>query len=175
MAARGANFTIQNADLVMSIGARLDFSVTGYDQSQFARAARKIVVDIDAAEIAKLTKLEIDLPVVADAGSFLDAVLAELRRNPAQPSRAAWIERCRQWKDRYPVVTPDLQADSGFVNTYHFTDVLSDVEAQKDQSITELAVRRYNYFVALRLTRYAFAFLVLFVLFWLGLVVRHSY
>lgn len=56
-----------------------------------------------------------------------------------------------------------------------FTDVLSDVEAQKDQSITELAVRRYNYFVALRLTRYAFAFLVLFVLFWLGLVVRHSY
>jgi acetolactate synthase-1/2/3 large subunit len=46
---RGANFTLQNSDLLLSIGARLDYGQTGYNRASFARAARKVVVDIDAA------------------------------------------------------------------------------------------------------------------------------
>ena len=74
VAARGANFTIQNADLVVSIGARLDPAVIGFDQAQFARAAEKVVVDIDPAELAKFS-LERLTTICADAGAFVRALL----------------------------------------------------------------------------------------------------
>ena len=51
VAGRSANFTIQNADLVIAIGCRLDFSITGFNRKHFARAAEIVVVDIDAAEV----------------------------------------------------------------------------------------------------------------------------
>ncbi len=46
---RGANFVQQNADWLLTIGARLDFGQTGYNRRAFARAARKVIVDIDQA------------------------------------------------------------------------------------------------------------------------------
>jgi acetolactate synthase-1/2/3 large subunit len=49
VAARGANFALQNCDFLLAIGARLDFSITGYTPDRLARAADKVVVDIDAA------------------------------------------------------------------------------------------------------------------------------
>ena len=54
VAQRGANFSVQNADLVLAIGCRMDFSITGFNRSHFARQAEIVVVDIDPAEIAKL-------------------------------------------------------------------------------------------------------------------------
>ena len=67
---RGANFTQQNADWLMILGARMDFGQTAYSHETFARSARKIMVDIDPAEIQKL-KMKIDVPVYADAGDFI--------------------------------------------------------------------------------------------------------
>jgi acetolactate synthase-1/2/3 large subunit len=131
VAARGANFTLQNADFVLSIGARLDFAVTGYDQAQFARGARKAVVDVDQTELAKLDKLKIDLPICADAGAFL----AEFQRAlPAlrMRSREQWLDRCRDWKTRYPVVRPEYWEPADFINTYQFTSVLSDEMADDE-------------------------------------------
>jgi len=62
----------QNSTLSWSIGARLDLGQVGYYYDRFARAAKKVVVDIDTAEIKKMTdrKMKIDVPVVSDAGSF---------------------------------------------------------------------------------------------------------
>jgi acetolactate synthase I/II/III large subunit len=131
VAARGANFTLQNADFVLSVGARLDFAVTGYDQSQFARAARKIVVDIDRAELAKLKKLRIDIPICADAGNFLNALLGSADKIQSH-DRKPWLDRCREWKARYPVVTPDFWRQADYINTYVFTSVLSDEMADDD-------------------------------------------
>src|SRR5688572_654742 len=74
VASRGANFILQNSDLLISIGARLDFAVTGFDQTKFARRAKKVIVDIDAGEIAKL-KMQVDLPVCSDAKIFIQALL----------------------------------------------------------------------------------------------------
>lgn len=133
VAARGANFTLQNADWVCSIGARLDFAVTGYDQTQFARAARKIVVDVDRAELRKLDKLRIDVPVWSDSKAFLTELLAAAERRP-QRSRPAWLERCRDWKTRYPVVGEEHWRQAEYINTYVFTSVLSD-EMSEDEII----------------------------------------
>lgn len=133
VASRGANFTLQNSDCVVSIGARLDFAVTGFDQSQFARAARKIVVDVDEAEIRKL-KTQVDLPVAADAGAFIREMIA--RKGSFQKhDRSAWLDRCSDWKDRYPVVLPEYGAQQGSVNTYIFTDILADELTGNDQII----------------------------------------
>ena len=76
MAPRGANFTLQNADLLLSIGARLDMAMTGYAHDKLARAAKKIIVDIDLAEINKM-KTTIHLPICADAKDFLQDVLKQ--------------------------------------------------------------------------------------------------
>lgn len=123
VAARGANFALQNSDFVMSIGARLDTAVTGFDQSRFARAAKKVVVEVDPAEIGKL-RMDVDLPVVADAGEFIHAVLANADSLRAA-DRSDWFEWCRERRTRYPVVLPEYQEETDFVNTYVFSDVLA--------------------------------------------------
>lgn len=130
VASRGANFTLQNADLLVSIGARLDFAVTGYDQSQCARAAKKIVVDIDQTEIRKL-RMNVDIPVHGDALAFIDALL-ERRGAIAQVDRSDWLGRCREWKERYPVVAPEYWEQIGHANTYAFSSVLADELASDD-------------------------------------------
>ncbi len=70
IAPRGANFALQNSDLMLVIGSRLDMALTGYAHDKLARQAIKIMVDIDEAEIRKL-KTTIYLPIVADAATFL--------------------------------------------------------------------------------------------------------
>jgi len=52
-AERGTNFIIQNCNLHLSIGTRLPFMVTGYDSIDFARKAKKVMVDIDINELKK--------------------------------------------------------------------------------------------------------------------------
>ena len=77
MGQRGANFTIQNCDFLLTLGARLDFGQTGYNQAALARGAKKVIVDVDAAEIEKLA-FTVDVPVVADAKDFLTELNAGL-------------------------------------------------------------------------------------------------
>lgn len=133
VASRGANFTVQNSDLVLAIGSRMDFSITGFDRTQFARDARIVVVDIDAAEIQKLGDLP-DLAFVSDAKRFIQDLLAELGTEP-QPSRTDWIERCSGWKEKYPVVLQEYRDQTDFVNTYVFTETLCEELAENDQII----------------------------------------
>ncbi|MDR3638384.1 MAG: thiamine pyrophosphate-binding protein, partial [Isosphaeraceae bacterium] len=124
VAARGANFTIQNADLLISIGARLDAAVTGFDKSQFARAARKVIVDVEPGEIDKLG-IKVDVPITIDAARFIEAVLSQ--RDRIEPKdRAAWLDRCADWKRRYPVVLPEYWTQADHANTYAFADVLAE-------------------------------------------------
>jgi acetolactate synthase-1/2/3 large subunit len=127
---RGANFIQQNCDFIMVIGARLDLVQTGYNHKNFARAARKVVVDIDAAEIAKL-KMDIDLPICADAADFL-AALMPLKGHVRTVDRADWIGRCRRWKDEYPVVLPEYARRKGYVNTYVLVDAISELLTSED-------------------------------------------
>jgi acetolactate synthase-1/2/3 large subunit len=124
VASRGANYTLQNADLLLSIGARLDVPVTGFDRTQFARAAAVVVVDIDPTEINKLGAV-VDLPVCVDAAAFISGVL-ERSGTIAAVDRTAWLERCTEWKSRYPVILPEYWERADFVNTYAFSSVLAD-------------------------------------------------
>ncbi len=124
LAPRGANFTMQNSDLLLVIGSRLDMAMTGYAHERLARAAVKIMVDIDPAEIRKM-KTPIRLPIVADAKDFLTQFrdrLSEVRCGSWQP----WIAKCSEWKQRYPLVQEEHRNMPKHLSMYHFSEVLSD-------------------------------------------------
>jgi acetolactate synthase I/II/III large subunit len=116
VASRGSNYTIQNADLLLAIGARMDAAVIGFDETQFARAAKKIVVDIDLAEINKF-RMNVEVFVHANAGVFIGEMLRQKHRyQPRDISN--WLGRCREWKEKYPVILPEYWKSEKYVNTY---------------------------------------------------------
>lgn len=124
LAPRGANFTLQNSDLLLILGCRLDMAMTAYAHDRLARAATKIMVDIDPSEIAKM-RTKIHLPIVADAGAFLRELNSQ--SDHAHSGRwRDWIERCQEWKTRYPIVLPEHREMPDHLSMYHFSEVLSD-------------------------------------------------
>jgi acetolactate synthase-1/2/3 large subunit len=131
VAPRGSNFALQNSDLLLAIGNRLDLVVTGYAHEKLARAAKKVVVDIDPAELDKL-KMPIELRISADAKAFLSELLRQRFRIRRAESRGSWLSRCREWLARYPVVTSDLRAQKDAVSTYVLADTLSDLLGPDD-------------------------------------------
>jgi acetolactate synthase-1/2/3 large subunit len=133
LAARGANFALQNCDFLLIIGARMDFPLTGWEPSQLARAAHKVMVDVDAPEIGKLGRL-IDTPIHADARAFFCELL---RQSPAvvPKDRQAWVKRCRDWKLRYPLIRPEHRKP-GCVSIFHFAEMLASVVADEDKIVS---------------------------------------
>ena len=130
IASRYANFILQNADLLITIGARLDLVQVGYNYKNFASKAKKIIVDIDEAEIKKIDT-EIDLPIVADAKVFLNEFLKQIDTIKSI-DRSAWLKKCKSWKEKYPVILPEYLKESDFVNTYALVDALSDLLSEND-------------------------------------------
>jgi acetolactate synthase I/II/III large subunit len=135
VAPRGANFVLQNSDLLLSIGARLDLVLTGYSHEHFARSAHKIVVDIDPAELKKM-RCPIDLPVAADAGAFIEELIRQSDSSPRVRDRTAWWARCRDWRRRYPVVLPEHLDRDGLVSVYALSDALSDELVEGDAIVS---------------------------------------
>jgi acetolactate synthase-1/2/3 large subunit len=129
---RGANFTQQNSDWLLSLGARLDFGQTAYAHENFARAAKKIIVDIDSSEIGKM-KMLIDVPVCADAGDFIREFLQQSDKIISQDrNRSSWLNRCKGWQAKYPVVMPEYWDEPDGVNNYVLVDVLSEEMSEED-------------------------------------------
>ena len=126
IAARGANFTQQNADWIMVVGARLDLPQLAFSHKGFARAAKKIVADIDPHELLKF-EMKIDIAMNADASDVLTEMVAQLE-NAERADTSAWLSRAMHWKQKYPVIVPEYwRNDNSFVNIYVLTDVLSDL------------------------------------------------
>jgi len=125
---RAANFAVQNADLLVSIGASLSIASTGFNTAGFAPRAKKIVVNADSGEIEKST-LKIDLPVVGDAGAFLDELVRALR-DVALPRRTRWLDACEAWRRRYPPGPPPEYLNAEFINSYALVDELSKLMSE---------------------------------------------
>jgi len=128
VAARGANFALQNCDLLVAIGVRLDFAITGYAPEKLARGARKVVVDIDQAELDKLHP-HIEEPVHTDARVFLREIL---RHDIHRGERHCWNERCSDWKTVYGVVTDEHRKPEGRVSIYHLAEVIGTESDARD-------------------------------------------
>ena len=126
---RPGNFAIQNSDLVLSLGSRLSFRQVGYRFTTWAREAYVIVNDIDAEELKKPT-LHVDLPVWGDAKELLAKMVSRLEAEQAAGNTPlfkenSWVERCQEWKAKYPVVQKKHYEDTKHTNVYAFIKELS--------------------------------------------------
>ncbi len=123
---RAGNFAVQNADLVIAIGARLSTRETGSPLSSWAREAETVIVDLDAAELGKFEQFgkPLDLAIEADAGDFIRAL--QSRANElALPDIAPWKARITGWQETYPVCTDAARADAR-IDPYALMQRLSD-------------------------------------------------
>ena len=123
IAPRSANFILQNSDWLLILGARLDMALIAYAPAKVARAAKKIMVNIDPAEIEKI-KYIIDIPIVSDARAFIDAMHQSVNAVPLT-IRSAWLKQCKEWKQKYPFVLPSHYEDVGSVSMYAFSETMA--------------------------------------------------
>lgn len=130
VASRGANFTQQNSDCIVVIGARLDMPQVAFSHRNFARAARKVVVDVDRHELAKFD-MPVDVAAHFDATEFISELLTQLDLAD-MPDVRGWVDRTREWKEKYPVILQEYWNEAEYVNTYVLVDVLSDLCGPED-------------------------------------------
>lgn len=133
VALRPANFAVQNCDLLISIGARLDNVVTAHNPQNFAQYADKVIVDIDASELKKhqLPKARL---IQANAKTFIEQLMAELNDTPADYTD--WIHKIADWKQRYPRCDGEKFPEQGEISHYHFIDRLSALTKANELIIT---------------------------------------
>lgn len=121
---RSANFAIQNADFILSLGCRLASSTVGHNPEQFGKNAYKIVIDIDQQELDKPGVI-IQEKVCINCKD----VIRELNRcllSSKLPSYSTWVEQCNYWKKQYPVCLPEYKK-SNPINSYFFLSRLSEL------------------------------------------------
>jgi len=102
---RVSNYAIQNADLIISIGSRLDSRQIGGSGPMFSVFSKKIMVDIDMEEINKMPEkgVKIDHPIVADAKNFFDTVIIDryAEDDTIGARIGLWVDKINKWKCEY--------------------------------------------------------------------------
>ncbi|HLI59608.1 MAG TPA: biosynthetic-type acetolactate synthase large subunit [Solirubrobacteraceae bacterium] len=98
---RTANYAMDEADLIVAVGARFDDRITG-KLSEFAPRAKFVHIDIDPAEISK--NVPAHIPIVGDAANILPRLTAEYRALAPDPARLEeWWSRINLWRERHPL------------------------------------------------------------------------
>lgn len=120
---RAGNFAVQNADLLVVLGSRLNIRQVSYNWKSFARAAYKIWIDIDELELQK-PNIKADMPIHANLSDLLP-VLARQAASSATGQHREWLEWCQERRRRYPVVLTEYWENEK-VNPYCFMDTLFD-------------------------------------------------
>ena len=128
---RGGNWTVQNSDLILSVGCRLSCRQVGYNVKSWAREAYVMMVDIDKYELIK-PSIHVEMPIHADAKDFLEKMDARLTQPLTRHEE--WLDTCRTWKKNYPVVTEKHYKNEGLANAYCFLNEVSR-RADEDQYI----------------------------------------
>lgn len=131
---RAANFAVQNSDLILSLGSRLDTRVTGGVPKNFARKAYKIVVDIDKHELNKKRGLIVDYKIKENVKNILEGI-EKIKFNNI--SKHEWLNKCFKWKERYPIVQKEYFKEKKYVNPYVFIEYLSKILKKKDIIIAD--------------------------------------
>jgi acetolactate synthase I/II/III large subunit len=131
---RTANYAMDEADLIVAIGARFDDRVTG-KLSEFAPRAKFIHIDVDPAEISK--NVPAHIPIVGDAKNILPKLTAEYRALDSDPTRLeGWWQRIKGWQEKHPLgyedstdgeIKPQYMVQAMFEATNGQAIVTSDV------------------------------------------------
>jgi len=108
---RHGNFTLQNCDLLISLGCRIAQGIIGYRSDWFAREAKIVYIDNDKNELEK-QNLKYELKINMDLNTFFD------NYNYSVNNYSKWIEKCIHWKNKWIFETPNL-SDEKSINPYY--------------------------------------------------------
>jgi acetolactate synthase I/II/III large subunit len=128
---RAGNFTVQNSDLLLILGSRLNIRQISYNWNSFARFATKIQVDVDAAELRK-PLMRSDIPICCDVKLFLAEMAKQLGEDHWSSRHEKWLDHARRWKQKYPVVQPRQRVPGPPLNPYDFIDKLFEMLGPDD-------------------------------------------
>jgi acetolactate synthase-1/2/3 large subunit len=148
---RRANFAVQNCDCLIGLAAGLNLQKIGFNVAGFAPKARKVLVDVDPGQLSHQA-LRPDCAVQADVRDFLQEFDEQLGAVDLRPPQD-WLDACRFWKSRYPVMTPDYYQDPDHVNTYVLMDVLSDLVEPEDLVVTGNGTEVASFYQAFKIKR----------------------
>lgn len=130
---RGGNFVVQNSDLLLVLGCRLNIRQISYNYQDFAKDAYKIVVDIDEAELRKPT-VTVDLPVHADVKDAMKALIHAEYQGPTA-GQQEWLTWAREIHQKYPATLPSYYEKETPINPYVFVTKLSQKLREGDDII----------------------------------------
>lgn len=135
---RFANLALQNCDLLITLGTRVALPQRGFNDQYFARAAKKVIVEIDPVELAKF-KFDIDIPVLGNVSDFIDAMSTELHKTTIDHTQFdAWKQIYKRWQAKYPMATPPVDLDEEGINSYWFIEQLSKYLEKDHVIVTDM-------------------------------------
>ena len=144
---RRANFAVQNADLVISVGASMNISSIGFAEN-FAPKARRVMVNVDRSELDK-PNYRPDLAIESDARVFLEDLLSGLSGKQLSAC-LPWQAAIEDWRQRYPPIEAAHREDAAYVNSYLLVDALGDVLEAADVVVTGNSLDAVSVFQAYR-------------------------
>ena len=124
---RHANFAVQNADLIISLGSRLDTKSTGSPVNTFAREAKKIMIDIDINELNKFQyfDLKFDQLIHCDLKDFFNNI-SKLEPSKDTSNNLEWLKQINKWKHQFISFDNTKGIATTQVNPYNFVDSISN-------------------------------------------------
>ena len=132
---RAANFAVQNSDILLCLGSRLDTRITGGAPSSFARNSKVIAVDIDKHELSKKRGLKLHLKLNSDLADFFKIFNRNYKKFSYK--NINWLKTCVKWKKLYPIVKKEYYDQKKYVNPYVFINELSKILDEKSVVIAD--------------------------------------
>ena len=120
---RVSHLAIQNADLIIAVGARLDTGIVGYDPANWGKNAKKVIVDIDQEELDK-PGIKKDIKINMDSKKFVERLKKYKNRNIYKE----WLNDIKDWKNKYPL------QETG---SYGYIKKISDLSDNKDVIVVD--------------------------------------
>lgn len=131
---RGGNFVVENSDLILVLGCRLNIRQISYNYKDYAKNAYKIIVDIDKNELKKPT-VKADFPIWANVKDVMEDIIeSDYISNNEEHNR--WVKWCRNINEKYPAVLSNYYEKLSPVNPYAFIKELFEELDEEDNIIT---------------------------------------
>lgn len=141
MGDRGANLVLQSADLLISIGSRLDTSITAFNEPHFGASAKKVVVDIDPNELRRMKLSQVEVSLACDAGQYIRELYQAVKQNgdcsPREGDWRRWLAEGKALRAKYPAVTEEHRRKTGYASAYYFTELLCEHTTAEDVIVPE--------------------------------------
>ena len=139
-AERGSNFIVQSADLIIAVGTRLPYMVTGYNSKDFGRNAKLVIVDVDNNEL-KNNQVRSSIKLNEDAKSFLDLLYEDIKRKKINKLNLEnWRSYCSSIRSKYPILLNEQINQKKYVNSYYFVSKLSNYLKKNYQIVTDMGL-----------------------------------